>query len=210
MASPFPPVPPLPWLPQPLAGAPVALPVGTVLAFAGVLERQATPLWAQGYLVCDGSPLLVSEFYELFLAIGYQYSQAAGGGTFQLPDLQGSFLRGLDPTGKIDPDHGDRKLVNGTSGPNVGSVQQSAFQLHEHDYAPATPSGATAPGSSGTVGAGTTPTSAVVQGSGKYAPLTSEQETRPINTSVYYIIKYTNAVLPPHLTALLGGAGGAG
>jgi hypothetical protein len=33
-------------------------------------------------------------------------------------------------------------------------VQQSAFQLHEHDYTPATPSGATAAGDSGTVGAG--------------------------------------------------------
>jgi microcystin-dependent protein len=211
MASPFPPMPPLPWLPPPLAGSPVTLPVGSVLAFAGVIERQATPLWAQGYLVCDGSTLLVSEFYELFLAIGYQYSPSDGGGTFQLPDLRGTFLRGLDPRDPpdaIDPDNQDRKLLNGTTGPHVGSVQQSAFQLHEHDYAPAAPAGATEAGNKGFVGEGKAATNGVVPGSGKFLPLTSAQETRPINTYVYYIIKYTHGVLPSHLTALRGGADG--
>lgn len=205
MASPFPPMPPLPWLPPPLGGAPVTLPVGTVLAFAGPIERQSTPLWAQGYLVCDGSSLPVSQFNELFLAIGYQYSSSEGGGTFLLPDLRGTFLRGVDPTGTIDLDNQDRKLPDKDKkqGPNVGSVQQSAFQLHEHDYTPAKPSGATAAGDSGTVGAETSSTSGVVAGPG-----TSANETRPINTYVYYIIKYTHGVLPSHLTALRGGAGG--
>jgi microcystin-dependent protein len=206
----FPPAPPFPRMPALPAGAPVALPVGTVLAFAGDVARQATPLFAQGYLVCDGRALAVSAFYELFLAIGYQYSPSPGGGTFHLPDLQGYFLRGLDPTGKTDPDNQGRTLPDGTAGPNVGSVQQSAFQLHEHDYTPAAPAGATAAGNSGTVGAGTTATSAVVQGSGQYPPLTSPQETRPINTYVYYIIKYTNSVFPSHLTALSGGVGDRG
>jgi len=210
MLGPFPPMPPQPWPPPAAAGAPVAMPVGTVLAFAGEVTRQATPLFAQGYLVCDGSALPVSEFNELFLAIGYQYSPSASGGTFYLPNLQGTFLRGVDPTGKIDPDNQDRTLPDGTKGPSVGSVQKSALQLHEHDYTPAAPSGATAAGDSGTVGAGTTATSAVVQGSGQYPPLTSTQETRPINTYVYYIIKYANTVYPYHLTALLGGAGGGG
>ena len=210
MSSPLPPAPPLPGLPAPFTGAPVTLPVGSVLAFAGEVARQATPLSAQGYLVCDGRQLAVSEYYELFLAIGYQYSPAAGGGTFHLPDLQGSFLRGVDPAGKIDPDHQDRTLPDGTAGPRVGSVQDSAFQLHEHDYTPAAPSGATAVGDSGTVGAGTTATSAVVQGSGAYPPRTSQKETRPINTYVYYIIKYTNTVLPFPPTAVLQGAGSRG
>ncbi len=210
MSSPLPPAPPIPGLPPFLAGAPVTVPVGTVLAFAGDVTRQTTPLFAQGYLVCDGRALAVSEFYELFLAIGYQYSPAAGGGTFQLPNLQGYFLRGVDPMGKTDPDHQDRTLPDGTAGPRVGSVQDSAFQLHEHDYTPAAPSGATAVGTSGTVGAGTTATSAVVQGTGAYPPRTSQKETRPVNTYVYYIIKYTNRVLPLNPTALLQGSGGGG
>jgi microcystin-dependent protein len=210
MFTPFPSMPPLPMPPLAAAGAPVALPVGTVLAFAGEVTRQATPLFAQGYLVCDGSPLPVSEFNELFQVIGYQYSPSAGGGTFHLPDLQGYFLRGVDPAGKIDPDHQDRTLPAGTAGPSVGSVQQSAFQLHEHDYTPATPSGVTAAGTSGTVGAGTAATSAVVQGSGPYPPRISTQETRPINAYVYYIIKYANLVYSSHLTALPGRVGGGG
>jgi len=210
MFTPFPPMPPQPWPPPAAAGAPVALPVGTVLAFAGEVTRQATPLAVQGYLVCDGSPLPVSEFNELFQVIGYQYSPSAGGGTFHLPNLQGYFLRGVDPTGKTDPDNQDRTLPDRTAGPSVGSVQQSAFQLHEHNYTPAVPSGVTAAGDSGTVGAGTTATSAVVQGSGKYPPLTSMQETRPINAYVYYIIKYANIVYPYQLTTLPGRVGGGG
>jgi len=214
MASPFPPVPPLPWLPPPLASSPVTLPVGTVLAFAGVIERQATPLWAQGYLVCDGSSLPVSQFNELFLAIGYQYSSSDDGGTFLLPDLRGYFLRGLDTRAKDDrdnhdPDNDVRKLPSGALGPQVGSAQTCALQRHEHSYMPAAPSGATTAGDSGMIGAGTAATTDVVQGNGLHAPLTSERETRPANIAVHYIIKYTNAVLPSHLTALRNGADGA-
>ena len=192
MASPVPPALPPPWAPPLPTGAPVAVPVGTVLAFAGDIRTQVTPLSARGYLVCDGRALAVSEFYELFLVIGYQYSPSAGGGTFHLPDLQGYFLRGVDPTGKVDPDNQDRTLPDGRKGPLVGSVQQSAFQVHEHDYTPAAPSGATQPGDSGSVGAGTVATSAVVQGGSPYPPRTSAQETRPVNAYVYYIIRYTD------------------
>ncbi|HWU89496.1 MAG TPA: tail fiber protein [Kofleriaceae bacterium] len=206
MPAPFPPPPPLP---SSLASAQSVLPVGTVLAYAGNVSRQAVPLAMQGYLVCDGSALPVSQFYELFLVIGYQYSPSAGGGTFHLPDLQGHFLRGLDPAGTTDPDTQARKLPDGTTGPSVGSVQQSAFQLHEHEYTPAAPSGATTAGTSGTVGAGTTATSAVVQGSGSYPPLTSTRETRPVNTAVYYVIKYAHTVFSYHLAAL-GQVGGGG
>jgi microcystin-dependent protein len=205
-----PPAPPLPWLPSHLTGAPVTQPVGSVIAFAGDIAQQVTPLFAQGYLVCDGSAVLVSEFPELFLVIGYLYSASAGGGTFSLPDLRGYFLRGVDPAGTIDPDNQARTRVDGTTGPLVGSTQPSAFQLHEHDYAPSTPSGATAAGNSGTVGTGTAATSAVVQGGGSYAPRTSAQETRPVNLYVYYIIKYTNLVIPRTQLAAVGGLGSGG
>ena len=195
MSAPMPPAPPLP---PGLAAAPAAVPVGTVLAFAGEVAAQAMPLAARGYLVCDGRELAVSEFPELFLAIGYRYSPKAGESTFCLPDLRGYFLRGVDPDGAVDPDHQDRTLPDGTSGPNVGSVQHSAFQAHEHDYSPATPSGEAVAGQSGTVGAGTAATSGVVDASGAATALTSKVETRPINVYVYYVIRYTSCGSPHH------------
>jgi len=201
MRAPWPPVPPLP--PIPWIGTSDAVPVGTVLTFAGDVNQQATPLAARGYLVCDGSKLSVSQFYELFLALGYQYSPCSGGEFFNLPDLQGYFLRGIDPRGQTDPDTSERTLVNGTTSAGVGSRQTSAFQLHEHDYTPGAPSGVTATGTGGNVGTGTATTSAVV-GSGQFAPLTSAQETRPINTAVYHVIKYTSACSPAHLPVLWG------
>lgn len=210
MPSPFPPAPPLPWPPQRMASAPVGLPVGTVLAFAGEVTQQATPLWAQGFLVCDGRELPVSQFHELFLVIRYLHSPsaAAGGGTFHLPDLQGYFLRGVDPMGTIDPDYKDRTLPDiadwKTKSHGVGSRQESAFQDHEHSYVPVVLAGATSEGEGGTVGAEPTSTSGVVPKN-----LTST-ETRPINKYVYYIIKYTNHVFPHHLTALSSGVGGGG
>src|SRR5262249_36859293 len=140
------------------------MPTGSVVAFAGSDTEQVLPLYAQGFLVCDGRTLLVSEFYELFLAIRYHYSPSANGPTFRVPDLRGYFLRGVDLAGTIDPDTKSRTLPDGTTGAAVGSVQQSAFQLHEHEYMPATPAGATVAGDAGTVGTGTTTTSAVVQG----------------------------------------------
>ncbi|HEX4417899.1 MAG TPA: phage tail protein [Kofleriaceae bacterium] len=219
----FPPMPPLPFM-RPAGppkdddddDAPVGVPVGTVLPFAGELSQQVTPLFAQGYLPCDGRQLAIGEYHELFLVIGYQYSASAGGGTFQLPDLQGYFLRGVDPAGKTDPDAQSRTRIDGATGPVVGSVQSSAFQLHQHDYSPASPSGVTAAGNTGTVGAGTTATSAVAQDPSAATPLTSKAETRPINAYVYFIIKYASRIsrsLPPGVAGgvpdrLLGGGGG--
>jgi microcystin-dependent protein len=210
----FPPLPPRPFLRPSTVDdddAVVTVPVGTVLAFAGEPSQQITPLFAQGYLPCDGSELPIGEFHELFLVIGYQYSAATGTGTFKLPDLRGYFLRGVDPTGVVDPDAQGRTRAAGATSP-VGSVQQSAFQLHQHDYGPASPSGATAAGDNGTVGAGTAATTNVVKDSAGAAPLTSASETRPINAYVYFIIKYTDCVarvrMPSAPGGVLGGGGG--
>ena len=67
-------------------------PVGSVTAFAG----PAAPV---GWLLCDGSEVLISDYPVLFDVIKFSYKDSsllAGFGTFALPDLRGRFALGFD------------------------------------------------------------------------------------------------------------------
>jgi microcystin-dependent protein len=68
------------------------IPVGTILPFAGI-----TP--PTGYLFCDGSEVLISQYALLYSIIGYTYKAAVllqGAATFALPDFRGRFALGKD------------------------------------------------------------------------------------------------------------------
>ncbi len=65
----------------------VSNPAGTVQYFANV----TAPL---GYLECNGQSVSTTQYPELFNAIGYLYGGA--GANFNVPDLRGEFIRGLD------------------------------------------------------------------------------------------------------------------
>lgn len=68
------------------------VPVGALFPFAGT-----TP--PAGYLLCDGTEVLISNYSELFSVIGYTYktpSLLKGLSTFALPDLRGRFPLGRD------------------------------------------------------------------------------------------------------------------
>jgi microcystin-dependent protein len=67
------------------------LPYGIVVPFAGV-----TP--PTGWLICDGSSLLRSSYPGLFTAIGTAFG-AVDGAHFNIPDLRGRVIAGMDPTG---------------------------------------------------------------------------------------------------------------
>lgn len=68
------------------------IPTGTILPFAG-------PTVPTGYLLCDGSEVLIANYPELFAVIQYNYkalSLLSGVATFALPDLRGRFPLGKD------------------------------------------------------------------------------------------------------------------
>jgi microcystin-dependent protein len=70
------------------------MPVGAILPFAG--PKSSLP---NGYLLCDGGELLISEYADLYNLIGFTYrpaSQLKGFSTFALPDLRGRFPLGID------------------------------------------------------------------------------------------------------------------
>lgn len=207
---------------QQILSAPYALnamngvPAGSIQAFAGPVNKVPS-----GWMVCDGRPVKSSEYGQLFAAIGRCWGDGSenADGTpeadvdtdFNLPDLHGRFLRGLDSGTGRDLGVTSRSAIKngGNTGDNVGSLQDMGtknpgftisqapnHQHHTNMWAPYrwgretkngdnqswNPSGSSsgnqdncltssAGGHAHTIGGG-------------------DPETRPINASVIYIIKY--------------------
>ena len=103
-----------------------AVPVGTVLSFAG--DTTKIP---DGWLICNGDPILRNEFSELFNVIGENWGAGDGVNTFNLPDLRGRFLRGTDLSSSNDPDLATR--IGGGGDEKVGSYQDDELKSHTHE-----------------------------------------------------------------------------
>jgi hypothetical protein len=107
------------------------LPIGSIIAYGGEISRE----WEErnGWLRCDGRVLDRTDVgkRDLFEAIGFAWG-GDGDTKFNLPDLQGFFLRGVDsvrPDSPIlDPDRNERfpGRFGGNAGAKVGSVQSYA------------------------------------------------------------------------------------
>jgi microcystin-dependent protein len=169
------------------------LPVGTIVAFAG--GAGAVPE-AEGWMLCDGRELPVSQYSNLHAAIGHAWGGSGNGSLFRLPDFRGRFLRGvnLGATGVgRDPDAATREssAPGGNSGDDVGSLQDSGVGAHHHALAGL--GDATGPGLAGEwlrffgykVPDDTSPVvtnfAAIHPGEGR--------ETRPSNAAVHWIIR---------------------
>ncbi|MCX9024602.1 MAG: phage tail protein [Candidatus Methanoperedens sp.] len=185
------------------------LPAGVVFAFGGTTAPT-------GYLLCDGTSYLRTDYPALFANIGTAHG-AADGTHFNVPDYRGRFLRGQDHGQGRDPDAAGRTTMasGGNSADNVGSVQGHAFQTHLHVHnahghtyfvgnsnsgsqerigrqnnSP-TNGGNSAVGSNDQANAGiqnqtTTENNAVASGTFSQP---SGNESRPVNANVNYIIK---------------------
>jgi len=71
------------------AAVSVLMPTGTVLSYAAAVA----PL---GYLVCDGAAISRTTYSSLFGIIGVTYGVGDGSTTFNIPDLRGRVIAGLD------------------------------------------------------------------------------------------------------------------
>lgn len=161
------------------------VPSGTILPFAG----EAIP---DGWLLCDGRPLDRDLHPSLFAAIG----TAWGSGTsdsdpatdFNLPDLRGEFLRGVDGGRGIDPQAAARvaAALGGNSGDRVGSAQEDATAR------PSTAFTSRIRDSNGSSGDGSCFDSAPGCDA-RYTPIAvdggGDLETRPRNVAVLFIIR---------------------
>jgi microcystin-dependent protein len=161
-------------------------PAGAVVAFAGPTNNLPN-----GYLFCDGSAVSRTTYASLFAAIGTAWGTGDGSTTFNLPDMRGVFLRGVNGTrsdGFADPGDGRISIAGGNTGNAVGSYQADMFASHQH--ATVAYNGAAAYGSQANSGQS-------VDGYGvsgsyplNYTAPTGGSETRPKNAYVNYIIKY--------------------
>lgn len=122
-----------------------------------------------GYLKCNGAAISRATYSALFTAIGTTFGVGDGSTTFNLPDLRGEFIRGLDDGRGID------------SGRALGSAQVDDLKSHSHNIP-----------LYGNIAAVTT----VVASSGSSLSSTGATsasggtETRPRNIALLAVIKY--------------------
>lgn len=188
------PIPPMPFLGMGVT-TPVALPVGTVVAFAGKISScssdppldYTTNIEELGWMLCDGKSLEVSQYFDLFAVLGYLYG--GNNDKFNIPDYRGIFLRGVDRGANNDPgildrtDPADPQKKEKNQG--VGSRQEDALQTHQHEY----PDLSQTTGGTGNKAAMLVDGVPTLTSYPKEPPGTSD-ETRPKNVYVDYIIKY--------------------
>ncbi|MGB0695360.1 MAG: phage tail protein [Rhodospirillaceae bacterium] len=150
------------------------VPAGAVQAFAAVNPPD-------GWLVADGSPISRAVYADLFAVIGTTWGAGDGSTTFNIPDLRGQFLRGVDLGRGLD------------AGRTIGTNQTDAFQGHHHSFVGG-PWGSTSPGGGSDSSNGA---AAFTYGSVQHAitdgvsgtPRTAA-ETRPTNVAVLFCVKF--------------------
>lgn len=167
---------------QPMSTSGTTTPAGMVIAFAG----STTPV---GYFLCDGSAVSRTTFSALFTALSTTYGSGDGSTTFNLPNMQGLFVRGAGS-----------QTISGVaySGGTLGAKQQDQFQGHTF-ASPMTDLNNSVWGRSSLSATGGVfngnASSTALKDSGPITDGTNGTpragtETRPANISLRYLIKY--------------------
>lgn len=151
-------------------------PPGQVGAFA----RTTAPT---GWLKANGAAVSRTTYNALFAAIGTTFGVGDGSSTFNLPDLRGEFVRGLDDGRGVD------------AGRLIGTAQTHMIDSHDHRYPVSVQTGAltdfvAASGLNPVVSLDTG--SSADNGFARYtdaATKTGGTETRPRNVALLYCIK---------------------
>ncbi|MCP4134097.1 MAG: tail fiber protein [bacterium] len=158
------------------------VPTGTIVPFAGPTDKIP-----DGWLLCDGTSLeRDSQYNDLFQIIDTAWG-AMDGIHFNLPDLRGLFIRGVDHGAGKDPDVSSRigiksgSYLPGSNADNVGSYQDDELKNHNH-YLPDIRFLYSRKSGEG---------SGLILGKPNYeTSYTGGDESRPKNAYVNYIIKY--------------------
>lgn len=103
-----------------------AIPGASDLTPAGTIIYSARSTAPTGYLKANGAAVSRTTYATLFAAIGTTYGAGNGSTTFNLPDLRGEFIRGLDDGRGVD------------SGRTLGSTQTDQNKQHNHGGATST------------------------------------------------------------------------
>jgi microcystin-dependent protein len=97
-----------------------AMPVGSVIPFAGSSSPDAT------WLVCDGSAISRTTYAALFAVLGTTYGSGDGSTTFNIPNMGGRVPVGLD-SGQAEFD-----ALGETGGTKTHTLTESEMPSHTH------------------------------------------------------------------------------
>ena len=156
------------------------VPIGTIIMYPS-----NTP--PADWLLCDGSPLNITTYATLFAVVGTTWGSSAG--SFNLPDMQGVFVRGAGTHGGAASGIKNAKGLDYDGG-SLGDYDTDALQGHDH---------ITGLGVYGSGGIGLpSGSSSTVQNTlgiindiaASYGTARPAVETKPANISMNYIIKY--------------------
>lgn len=163
----------------------ILTPSGAVQAFA-----RSTP--PTGWLRCNGAAVSRTTYNALFAAIGTTFGAGDGSTTFNLPDLRGEFIRGLDDGRGVDAgrlpgsSQASQNLSHThTATTDPGGVHSHVLKTYSNDDA----SGGYAENSSG---GAQTQTTTELDGSHQHNVTVSSSggsEARPRNIALLYCIK---------------------
>lgn len=96
-----------------------AVPVGTILPMASLSTSAAT-----SFVLCDGRQLSRATYSSLFRHIGDTWGGGDGSTTFNVPDLRGRTLVGVD----------DHHAIGLRAGEEVHLLTSEALPAHTHQY----------------------------------------------------------------------------
>jgi microcystin-dependent protein len=165
------------------------VPVGSIAPYSGFMYRLRPDRSDSRWMIADGRSLNRNDYPELFAAIGASWGSSSPS-TFNIPDLRGRFLRGVDSLANRDPGPRNQSAPGGASGKHVGTIQDDALQQHQHDIVRNSIDGTnnTRDADSGGQKWNADPGAGHLSvGDVKGGRVSSE--TRPVNAYVYWIIR---------------------
>lgn len=112
-------------------GDDVALPVGSIIAYAGAVAPT-------GYLLCDGSAVSRTTYADLFAVLSTTYGAGDGLNTFNLPDF-----RGRTPIGAGTGSGLAARSLGQTVGAETHALTISEMPAHDHFTYPTAGTGGT-------------------------------------------------------------------
>jgi microcystin-dependent protein len=118
-------------------------PVGTIIPYAGIVDDPQIPI-PTGWLLCDGTNYLISQYGELYNFIRFRYKSASQvqaeqgqGGWFAVPDMRGRFPLGADNLGNRGNanrvTNAASKIVGASSGSETKNISIANLPEHEHN-----------------------------------------------------------------------------
>ena len=163
------------------SSAPASMPAGVIMPYLGNIP----PV---GWLLCHGQEVSRTEYEDLFSILLITYGVGDQITTFNLPDLRGRMLLGLDNMGGISADRVESEqadVLGGSAGEEMHELTVDEMPTHNHSFV------AVIGGGHGDAGSGLyTDYQDLEESNTNYSGNSQPHNNMPPYLAVNYIIKY--------------------